>query len=306
MVNPEVQLFEDEFPLAQCCPKLNELRLAQELTDLTIRVGSFFSTTMFIVEGKQRCACAQTYCGRQDFFVTRGDVLLSMLRDDKLQVDNEEKVFDAIKRWVRPAGNLDEERIAHAPELLRVVRWSQTKHRFRKRLMENDDLIGSSTACLIWHHLPEMRERRAEAAAVALSDGRVVVFGGCDGRSSLASVKFCHLQADWSYITGADRSKGFWRSLEPMRTPRYLPAAVAFRDKIIVAGGLTVDKCGIHNAQRVVEVFHPPDAERPLGEWTSVADLLQPRRRFSPLVYKDRLYALGQHSPQKLFVSGNF
>uniref|UniRef100_A0A0V0J253 BACK domain-containing protein n=2 Tax=Schistocephalus solidus TaxID=70667 RepID=A0A0V0J253_SCHSO len=76
------------------------------------------------------------------------DVLLSILRDDDLQVDSEEKVFEAIKRWVRPTGTVDEHRIIHAPEMLREVRWSQTKHRFRRRLIEGDDIIVSSAECM--------------------------------------------------------------------------------------------------------------------------------------------------------------
>ncbi|KAL7054545.1 hypothetical protein AAHC03_025982 [Spirometra sp. Aus1] len=76
------------------------------------------------------------------------DVLLSVLRDDDLQVSSEKTVFEAIKRWVCPSGTVDEERIVHAPEMLREVRWSQTKQHFRRRLMESDDLIVSSADCM--------------------------------------------------------------------------------------------------------------------------------------------------------------
>ncbi|KAL7054544.1 hypothetical protein AAHC03_025981 [Spirometra sp. Aus1] len=76
------------------------------------------------------------------------DVLLSVLRDDDLQVNSEKTVFEAIKRWVCSSGTVDEERIVHAPEMLREVRWSQTKQHFRRRLMESDDLIVSSADCM--------------------------------------------------------------------------------------------------------------------------------------------------------------
>nr|VZI00432.1 unnamed protein product [Spirometra erinaceieuropaei] len=355
------------------------------------------------------------------------DVLLSVLRDDDLQVSSEEKVFEAIKRWVRPAGTIDEERIVHTPQMLREVRWSQTKHHFRRRLMESDDLIVSSVDCIqcvgladhwigysmlgtqeecpfnasprpaslaasiivfgesaaenrrlicqfdleantceelgtmeglwgakfvsfgesvfviggsvneegsslrrvrefctrerrwrrrsdleicrrdhtatvvavseheedAWHQLPKMREKRDAPAAVALSDGRVFVFGGWNGELCLASVEFCCLQADWSNTIETARTEDFWRPLAPMRAPRYAHAAVAFKGKIIVAGGLAVDEDDSHNEQSVVEIFSPPDAECPLGEWTRVVDLLVPRSYFSLLVYKGRLYALG-------------
>nr|VZI00428.1 unnamed protein product [Spirometra erinaceieuropaei] len=293
------------------------------------------------------------------------DVLLSVLQDDDLQVSSEKTVFEAIKRWVCPSGTVDEERIAHAPEMLREVRWSQTKQHFRRRLMESDDLIVSSADCMQcvgladhwigystlgtqeecpfnasprpaslatsiivfgesaaenrglicqcdleentreelntveglvsakWHRLPEMLEKRRKTAAAALSDGRVFVFGGYNGRCCLASVEFCHLQADWSDTIETARTEDFWRPLAPMRTSRYAHAAVAFKGKIIVAGGYSVNDGGNHSRQSIVEVFSPPDAECPLGEWTRVADLLVARSYFSLLVYKERLYALG-------------
>ncbi|KAL7054573.1 hypothetical protein AAHC03_025979 [Spirometra sp. Aus1] len=82
------------------------------------------------------------------FLELPADVLLSVLQDDDLQVDSEKTVFEAIKRWVCPSGTVDEERIVHAPEMLREVRWSQTKQHFRRRLMESDDLIVSRADCM--------------------------------------------------------------------------------------------------------------------------------------------------------------
>ncbi|KAL7052917.1 hypothetical protein AAHC03_026396 [Spirometra sp. Aus1] len=138
-----------------------------------------------------------------------------------------------------------------------------------------------------------MLEKRRKTAAAALSDGRVFVFGGYNGRCCLASVEFCHLQADWSDTIETARTEDFWRPLAPMRTSRYAHAAVAFKGKIIVAGGYSVNEGGNHNRQSIVEVFSPPDAECPFGEWTRVADLLVARCPSALLVYKDRLYALG-------------
>ncbi|VDN14439.1 unnamed protein product [Dibothriocephalus latus] len=82
------------------------------------------------------------------FLELPADVVLAMLRNDDLQVDSEEKVFEAVKRWVCPTGILDEGRIIHAPEMLKEVRWNQTEHSFRRRLLESDDLIGSSVDCI--------------------------------------------------------------------------------------------------------------------------------------------------------------
>uniref|UniRef100_A0A0X3PVA7 BTB domain-containing protein n=4 Tax=Schistocephalus solidus TaxID=70667 RepID=A0A0X3PVA7_SCHSO len=561
MVTPaeplEVQQFEDEFPLARSCPKLDELRIAHEFTDLTIQLKEekFLHVHRLILASRVpslRAAMMQSvsvlkwptvsiesasslidylYTGRieissdnamqmillskqlslpwvEDWAVSflsvrlqndnlseswnfatavnceglrdacvhhmkiffeasvasaffselPADVLLSILRDDDLQVDSEEKVFEAIKRWVRPTGTVDEHRIIHAPEMLREVRWSQTKHRFRRRLIEGDDIIVSSAECMQcvgladhwigfsilrtqescpfntnnrpaslatsvfvfgksaledrcliyqydleensceelttveglegatfvsfgesivviggkasgqnwtsgrvdeyrtrerrwrrlpdlqtaradhavvvvtvgvdaedalvfvcggfyrskndesdvplrsceafdlrhnrWYRLPQLLEKRDATAATTLSDGRIFVFGGWNGKSCLASVESCHLQADWSQTIETSTTEDFWRPLASMRVPRYFHAAVAFKGKIIVAGGNTADGDDNHNRQRIVEVFSPPDAERPLGEWTRVVDLHRICWPGALLVYKDRVYAM--------------
>ncbi|BHF67983.1 Kelch-like protein 12 [Sparganum proliferum] len=147
-----------------------------------------------------------------------------------------------------------------------------------------------------------MREKRRKTAAAALPDGRVFVFGGYNGRCCLASVESCHLQADWSDTIETARTEDFWRHLAPMRTSRYAHTAVAFKGKIIVAGGYSVNEGGNHNRQSIVEVFSPPDAECPLGEWTRVVDLLVARCPSALLVYKDRLYALGDGNTVEEFV----
>ncbi|VDN15666.1 unnamed protein product [Dibothriocephalus latus] len=147
-----------------------------------------------------------------------------------------------------------------------------------------------------WHKLPAMRDVKHALAVVALSDGRVFALGGWNGEYCRASVDFCHFQANWSHTI---KTTKFWRPLEPMRTPRYVHAAVAFKGKIIVAGGYIRDEANRRIQQSVVEVFSPPDAERPLGEWTRIADLLVPRAVLTLLVYKDWLYALGGAANRK-------
>ncbi|VDK30200.1 unnamed protein product [Dibothriocephalus latus] len=138
-----------------------------------------------------------------------------------------------------------------------------------------------------------MLEARCATAAVALSGGRVFVFGGWNGKSSLVSVECCHLQTDWSRTIETARTEVFWRPLESMGTPRYFHAAVSFKRKILIAGGYRRDETNQRIVQSVVEVFSPPNAERPRGEWTRVADLLVPRQGLVLLVIKDGLYALG-------------
>nr|VZI04436.1 unnamed protein product [Spirometra erinaceieuropaei] len=140
-----------------------------------------------------------------------------------------------------------------------------------------------------WHKLPNLPEARAGPAAACLpGDSRVFVFGGWND----SSVVFCHLQSDWrrrqwQETTSAD----FWQSAAPMRTARLHLAAAAFRETILVAGGVD-NKNQILNT---VEMFTPPDANSSLGQWTELAGMLEPRCRFTLLTSTNAVFALGAY-----------
>nr|VZI29207.1 unnamed protein product [Spirometra erinaceieuropaei] len=135
-----------------------------------------------------------------------------------------------------------------------------------------------------WFKLPDMQEKRNETAAACLpGDSRIFVFGGYNGSSPLASVEFCHLRADWrERATSSD----FWQPAAPMRTARCALAATHFPGKIIVAGG--------KGGGNVVEMFTPPDARCPQGQWTGLAGMKEPRAFFALLISTDdAIFALG-------------
>ncbi|BHF76896.1 BTB And C-terminal Kelch [Sparganum proliferum] len=143
-----------------------------------------------------------------------------------------------------------------------------------------------------WHKLPDLPEKRSGPAAACLPrDSRVFLFGGYDFSSALSSVVFCHLRADWQgHATSAD----FWKPAAPMRTARDAPAATPFRGAILVAGG--------HDGQRnlnAVEMFSLPDACKPLGQWTELAGMEQPRCLFTLLSAANAVFALGNEDEPK-------
>ncbi|BHF85072.1 hypothetical protein SprV_1002823000 [Sparganum proliferum] len=138
-----------------------------------------------------------------------------------------------------------------------------------------------------WFKLPDLREKRYDTAAACLpGDSRVFVFGGWNGSSRLASVEFCQLRADWrERATSSD----FWQPAAPMRTARDALAATHFRGKIIVAGGDDG-----RNILNVVEMFTPPDARCPQGQWTELAGMKERRGHFALLTSNDdAIFALG-------------
>ncbi|BHF82811.1 Kelch-like protein 12 [Sparganum proliferum] len=143
-----------------------------------------------------------------------------------------------------------------------------------------------------WFKLPDLREKRyATAAACLPGDSRVFVFGGHNGSSRLASVEFCQLRADWrERATSSD----FWQPAAPMRTARFELAATHFRGKIIVAGGF--------GGGNVVEMFTPPDARCPQGQWTELAGMKEPRAYFALLTSNDdAIFALGNDVSSSCF-----
>ncbi|BHF84958.1 hypothetical protein SprV_1002811300 [Sparganum proliferum] len=145
-----------------------------------------------------------------------------------------------------------------------------------------------------WFKLPDLRERRSATAAVCLpGDSRIFVFGGWNSSSRLASVEFCHLRADWrERATSSD----FWQPAAPMRTARRALAATHFRGKIIVAGG--------YGGQNMVELFTPPDARCPQGQWTELAGMKEPRSLFALLTSNDdAVFALGSGKTVETFTA---
>ncbi|BHF85866.1 hypothetical protein SprV_1002904000 [Sparganum proliferum] len=145
-----------------------------------------------------------------------------------------------------------------------------------------------------WFKLPDLREKRNDMAAACLpGDSRIFVFGGYNGSSRLASVEFCQLRADWrERATSSD----FWQPAAPMRTARSQLAATHFRGKIIVAGGY-----GVGN---VVEMFTPPDARCPQGQWTELAGMKEPRSYFALLTSTDdAVFALGSGNTVETFTA---
>nr|VZI47830.1 unnamed protein product [Spirometra erinaceieuropaei] len=135
----------------------------------------------------------------------------------------------------------------------------------------NDERLSSCEVYEVardrWFKLPDLREKRSSTAAACLpGDSRIFIFGGYNGSSTLASVQFCHLRADWrERATSSD----FWQPAAPMRTARWGLAATHFRGKIIVAGG--------YGGGNVVEMFTPPDARCPRGQWTDLACMKEHR-----------------------------
>ncbi|BHF62018.1 protein homodimerization activity [Sparganum proliferum] len=141
-----------------------------------------------------------------------------------------------------------------------------------------------------WHKLPDLREKRnAPAAACLPGDNRVFIFGGMNNPFLSASVEFCHLRADWRQVeTNSVGTEDFWLPAAPMRNARAFLSAAHFKGRIIAAGGQKIGK-----AVDIVEMFSPPDAICPLGQWTELARMQHPRSSPNILTVADTVFVLG-------------
>jgi hypothetical protein len=112
-----------------------------------------------------------------------------------------------------------------------------------------------------WDPIPELPELRAEFA-VAVVDERAYVVGGRGHRAD----------RPFRYLPARQR----WEILPaPMRTPRYLPAAVALQGRVWVIGGRAA---GVGDLASV-EVFDPATET-----WTAAAPLPEPRAELAAAV----------------------
>ncbi|KAL7059937.1 hypothetical protein AAHC03_09219 [Spirometra sp. Aus1] len=84
-----------------------------------------------------------------DFFIQLpSDTVLSLLRADDLQVGSEESVFEAIRLWVSPCGEIDELRVVHAAAMMKEVRWNRINPELRYKLLDNDGFWNINVECL--------------------------------------------------------------------------------------------------------------------------------------------------------------
>ncbi|VDN11482.1 unnamed protein product [Dibothriocephalus latus] len=227
-----------------------------------------------------------------DFFIQLpSEAVLSLLRADDLQAESEESVLNAIQRWVSPLGEVDETRLVHAEAMMREVRWGQVDGDFRCQLQDDDEGFWNKNLGCAWYELPNLRQARGSAAAVALPDGRVFVMGGYGSQNNswctLSSVETCHLRepADWQGPRKA--SNVFWKDAAAMLYSRSGHDAVVFRGRIFVGG---------RQGSRTVDIFTPPDNKRPLGQWTHLTNSDTKSPTTALAVCQERLFSFGKSS----------
>ncbi len=126
-----------------------------------------------------------------------------------------------------------------------------------------------------WRVAAPLHSARSDAAAVALKDGRVAVFGGNFGTRLLDTVEIY------------DPRRDAWTEAAPMPRPRTQHAAVLLRDgRVLIAGGIDAD-----GGPTAATFLYDPSA----NAWTDGPLMTQPRMQQSTvrLASGDVLFAGG-------------
>ncbi|VDN24724.1 unnamed protein product [Dibothriocephalus latus] len=201
MSDSQAQFFEDELPLIRSCRALNELRLAEELTDLTIEVNQPTAT-----------------------------VLKTALVVEALVVGSEEDIFCAISRWASNCNEFGDKKMNEdLPMMLKEIQWDQTSAQFRGRLLDSHFIFQNSTESSIfvvggssaqqqgitsvqeftvrerrWRTRAPLACRRQEHAAAVV---RVAAADGKEGgeKSLIAIVGGCFQEGDtWTQLASCE------------------------------------------------------------------------------------------------------
>lgn len=132
-----------------------------------------------------------------------------------------------------------------------------------------------------WSEMTPLATDRASQTAQPLEDGRVLIAGGSGVNSGLPEYRDAVI---------FDPETNFWKSTQPMITPRHLPESVRLLDgRVLVAGGIVLGDASNSQMTTVTEIYEPLS-----NRWIRAADLNYPRYSFSMILLKDgRVLAIG-------------
>jgi hypothetical protein len=140
-----------------------------------------------------------------------------------------------------------------------------------------------------WQHVADMPDAHAEASAVRLLDGRVLVLGGYSDNAFTTTAKAAVF----------DPSTDAWREAATMSYPRAAATATLLLDgRVLVTGGVVgPGSAGTVTAR--AELFDPES-----GRWMPAASMSTPRRgQVAALLQDGRVIVVGGSDGQKTLAS---
>lgn len=169
------------------------------------------------------CQHFLSVCKNQEFFQLNMEQISNLLRNNDLNVDSEEEVFNALISWIEHDA---ESRQKHLPKLLEYIKLPLLKPQFLVDYVEkhcdNKKCMELVMEAFKFHLLPDRRtitnlDRRTPRKSTI---GRLLAIGGMD----------IHIE---SYNYRLDK----WHITKNMPTKRLQFGAVLMDDKLIIVGG---------------------------------------------------------------------
>lgn len=168
----------------------------------------------------------EVYQRSEEFLQMDVEQITKLLRNENLNVNSEEDVFKALKRWI----NHTENRIEHLPALLQLVKLPQLSSTFIADNVEELCLTIETQKMLIeaykFQLIPERRnfsefygKPRKSTVGILLS------IGGMDSQKGSVTIE------------SFDLRDNKWSLLKNMPTRRLQFGCALYRDKLIIVGG---------------------------------------------------------------------
>lgn len=227
----------------------------------------------------------EVYQQSEEFLQMDIDQIAKLLKNDELNVNSEEDVFFALKRWIGHS----EDRIIHLPDLLRLVKLPLLSPTFLVDQVEvlcttlqNKLLEGSFLAIQSWlldaykfQLIPERRDLTLFHGKPRKSTvGVLLSIGGMDSQKGTVTIE------------SFDLRDNKWSLLKNMPTRRLQFGCALYRDKLIIVGG----RDGLKTLNTVDAI------DLQTMSWTSLSSPLGTTRHgLGIALMKNALYAVGGH-----------
>ncbi|XP_019864480.1 PREDICTED: kelch-like protein 18 [Amphimedon queenslandica] len=251
---------------------------------LGIKSFAGLHSCQFLVEAAERYSLArftEVTC-ENEFLELTFEEVSSLTSNNKLNINSEDEVFDAIKNWILHDKS---SRIIHLTSLLSNVRMSQLSPSVLVDKILRNDLIQNDIQCrnliddiLIYTHVLTDRKHLLPSSQLQKrmsisEDGVIYVVGGlgCTENSVYSVERF-------------DIHDGAWYISEPMDIQRSRVGVAELEGKIYVFGGYD----GTINRLSVVECY-----DIQTEKWSSCSPMLTCRSAMGVAVLGDQIFIIG-------------
>jgi len=211
--------------------------------------------------------------------------LVDLVSSDDTKIDREEKIFEAIMKWVK---HDQENRKQHFKDLVSHVRFPLISPYYLMDHVETEDLVRNTPECIAllleaknYHMLPDRRwqlksKRTTPRTSMGIVNG-IIAVGGIQGPcTSVVASTSCYLLCS-----------NQWYVLAKMQTPRCRHGLAVTGEFVYAAGGQYREGAA-QSSLANVERYDPKT-----NTWSSVSQMQTRRSLLNVAAFEGFLYAVG-------------